>query len=79
MQRKRLSQLDIGDIAVVEEVNHVGVMERRLFELGLVPNSEVTCVIKAANNGMKGLLICGAVIALRQEDSEKVIVICTNF
>ena len=41
----------------------------RLYDLGFVPGAQVSCVLKK-RNGQTAVLIRGAVIALRKENSQ---------
>ena len=42
----------------------------RLYDLGFVPGAQVSCVLKKRNGQTAALLIRGAVIALRKENSQ---------
>lgn len=45
-------------------------MKRRLMDLGFTIGTTVTCVL--CGSGIKAYLVRGAVIALRNEDADKV-------
>ena len=49
-------------------------MKRRLIDIGLTPESTVSCVGRSPLGDPKAFLIGGAVIALRKEICEKIIV-----
>ena len=49
-------------------------MRRRLQDIGLVPGTDVECLLKSPAGDPVAYLIRGAVIALRSEDSARVLV-----
>ncbi|MGN1048240.1 MAG: ferrous iron transport protein A [Eubacteriales bacterium] len=62
-----------GEKAVVSSLSECGAMRRRLLDIGLVENTRVECVGTSPGGGLCAYLIRGAVIALRPEDSRKII------
>ena len=73
-QMKKLSALIQGENATVRNVLTEGAMRRRFQELGLVPGTEVSCLQKSFFGGLKSYLIKDAVIAIRDEDADGVII-----
>ena len=69
-----LNTLDIGDCAKVMHLENKGSIRRRLLDIGLVPGTEIKCVLKAPGGDPSAFLIKGAVIAIRDDDSKKIIV-----
>ncbi|HCA29202.1 MAG TPA: ferrous iron transport protein A [Ruminococcaceae bacterium] len=69
-----LSDLKNGQIAKVRKLLTTGSMRRRLQDIGLIEGTEVECVQKSPSGDPIAYLIRGAVIALRSEDSSKVLV-----
>lgn len=51
-----------------------GAMRRRLLDIGLIENTEVTCVGRSPSGDPAAFLIRGAVIALRRADCKKILV-----
>lgn len=49
-------------------------ISKRLADLGFVPGAPVTCVLSKAKGELSAFLIRGAVIALRREDAQLVLV-----
>ena len=47
---------------------------RRLQDLGFEPGAGVVCVLEKGKNGISAFLIKGAVIALRKEDADLILV-----
>lgn len=73
-QSKSLSELRAGQKAVVTELNLFNHMRRRLQDIGLIEGTLVTCVGKSPLGDPTAFLIRGAVIALRSDETSKVIV-----
>lgn len=51
-----------------------GPMRRRLQDIGLIDGTEVVCLRKSPSGDPVAYLIRGAVIALRSEDSSKILI-----
>ena len=49
-----------------------GSVRRRLHDLGVIRGAEIECVLKSPLGDPFAFIICGAVLALRREDSELV-------
>ena len=69
-----LSELAEGQQATVLDMDLSGAIRRRVRELGLLPRSEVACLRIAPAGSPAAYSICGAVVALRRRDAEKVLV-----
>jgi ferrous iron transport protein A len=70
-----LTQLHPGEQATVVNLSAEGGMRRRLQDLGLIEGSKVTCVECSPLGDPTAYEICGAVIALRRENSDTVHVV----
>ena len=70
-----LSHLKIGETAKVSHLTLTGSMRRRLQDIGLVEGTKVKCVLKSPCGDPAAYQIRGAVIAIRKEDSNQVIVV----
>jgi ferrous iron transport protein A len=75
MNEKSLSDLKNGQIAKVKKLLSTGSMRRRLQDIGLIEGTEVECLQRSPGGDPIAYLIRGAVIALRSEDSSKVLVL----
>lgn len=64
-----LSALPPGESAYVSSVNTDPAMTRRLTDLGLIPGTRVTCLIRSPAGDPQAYLIRGALIALRNSDA----------
>ena len=67
---RSLAQLKRDEKCRVERLLLAGDMRRRLMELGLTEGAEVSCVL--CGSGIRAYLIRGAVIALRDEDRQRI-------
>lgn len=69
-----LIDLKQGEIARVRMLLSTGNIRRRLQDIGLIEGTEVECLQKSPGGDPVAYLIRGAVIALRAEDSSKVLI-----
>lgn len=69
-----LNDIKIGEKAVVSHLNTEGEMRRRLLDIGLIENTEVICIGKSPLGDPGAYLIRGAVIAIRNKDSQNIYV-----
>lgn len=75
---KRLSELRKGDRAIIVEVNLNGLTRRRLFDLGFIPGTTVTVLFESPLGDPIAYEVRGTLIALRKEESEKILVEILN-
>ncbi|MCC8025456.1 MAG: ferrous iron transport protein A [Clostridium sp.] len=71
---RRLSDIEPGQKARIKELTSNGSMRRRLLDIGLVENTEVECLGRSPMGDPKAYLIRGAVIAIRSEDCQGILV-----
>lgn len=69
-----LADMQEGSAAVVSSLLAEGGIRRRLRDIGLIEGTKVRCLNRGPSGDPVAYLIRGAVIALRREDSSKVIV-----
>ncbi len=69
-----LNQLPIGRKANVSALTSDGTTRRRMLDLGIVDGTEIEPLYKSPSGNPVAYLIRGAVIALRSDVSEKIIV-----
>lgn len=74
--KKQFSLKDIkpGECASVRALYSTGSMRRRLLDIGLVEHTPVRCLGRSPGGDPSAFLIRGAVIAIRSEDCENIIV-----
>lgn len=68
----KLAYLDEGIKATVRKINNTGSIRRRLQDVGLIEGGEVICLHTSPAGNPKAYGILGAVIAIRNEDAEKI-------
>lgn len=71
----RLADLKRGQKAVIAKLAAYDDMRRRLQDIGLIEGTIVECLGKSPLGDPTAFLIRGAVIALRSEDSGRVLVL----
>lgn len=71
---KTLFNMRVGTSARVKKLLNEGSMRRRLQDIGLIEGTSVLCLLKSPSGDPIAYLIRGAVIALREEDSSKILV-----
>ena len=69
-----LNQLPIGRKAIVSALTSDGATRRRMLDLGIVDGTEIEPLYQSPSGNPVAYLIRGAVIALRSDVSEKIIV-----
>ena len=69
-----LNELQPGESARVLRLLCSGALRRRLLDLGLDPDTRVSCVGRSPAGDPGAFLIRGSVIALRDRDSRQVLV-----
>ena len=73
-KKNNLTILKIGEKALVKNILLKDKMRRRIGDIGLIPNTIIECLIKAPLGDPSAYLIRGAVIALRMEDAQEILV-----
>ena len=73
-----LNKLQTGQTAQVELLLPASRMRRRLQDIGLIEGTRVQCLQKSPAGDPVAYLIRGAVIAIRSEDSENILVKTTR-
>lgn len=71
---KSLNSIEPGEHALVKQITASGSMRRRLLDIGLIENTDVECIGKSPCGDPKAFLIRGAVIAIRSEDCENILI-----
>ena len=69
-----LFDLKKGQKCLIDKILSNSSMKRRFLDIGLVPNTMVECVNISPQGDPKAFLIRGAVIAIRQEDCQNILV-----
>ncbi|MCB6992156.1 ferrous iron transport protein A [bacterium 210820-DFI.6.37] len=69
-----LSQLPVGCLGTVVEINAAGREKDRLTDMGFAPSLKVKTLFKSPAQNPIAYEVMGAVLALRNEDASKIIV-----
>jgi len=72
-----LNQLPVGQKAYVKELTSRGAARRRMLDLGLIGGTEIESLYRSPSGDPVAYLIRGAVIALRSDMSENILVSAT--
>lgn len=70
----RLDQLKEGECAEVIRLDSGGTIRRRLQDMGLVAGSTVKCLGRSPLGDPAAYDVCGAVLALRDDDAHSIFV-----
>ena len=71
---RTLSSLTPGECGIVESIAHKSKIKRRLLDLGIVPGTKISCVIKSPLGDPTAYFVRGALIALRCSDACDIII-----
>jgi ferrous iron transport protein A len=67
-----LSELAVGERAIVVEVALAGAYGRRLEDLGFAPDTEVTCRRRAPLGDPRVYEVCGIQLCLRSREAQAI-------
>lgn len=73
-EHKNMTTMKEGESAVVQSLLSGGTIRRRLLDLGLVEGTKIQCIQKSPFGDPVAYGIRGAVIALRSEDTNKILI-----
>jgi ferrous iron transport protein A len=71
---QNLFDLKKGQKCLIDKILTSGSMHRRFLDIGLTPDTLVECVNVSPQGDPKAFLIRGAVIAIRREDCENILI-----
>lgn len=69
-----LSSLQEGDTGTIISVDNCGDLKRRLMDLGFIEGTRVRCLQSSPAGNPVAYMVRGAVIALRRDDSARIII-----
>ncbi len=69
-----LDQLPLGQSAYVTALKNEPSMRQRLTDLGLIQGTHITCLCQSPWGDPRAYMIRGAIIALRQQDTSRILV-----
>ena len=73
-QRIPLAAIAPGETVRVAEIHVEGALRRRLFDLGLIPQTLVSCRFAAPAGSPMAFTVRGAALALRTADAQEIFV-----
>ena len=69
-----LKDLELGSAGKIKDIKFEGMARRRILDLGFVPNTIVKSLFKSPSSDPIAFEVRGTVIALRSEESSKIII-----
>lgn len=69
-----LSTLREGQEAIVDTIMSSSTMRRRLQDIGIINGTKIKCLLNSPAGNPIAYLIRGAIIALRKEDTDNIII-----
>lgn len=67
-----LSDLMVGESALLVKITSDDSMKRRLYDLGFFPGTHIQCVLRSPFSSPILYFVNGALIALRSSDAKKI-------
>ena len=74
MQTIPLSNLKLNSTGVIKEINCKSNIKRRLLDLGLIPNTEITPIMESVSGDPMAYEVRNIVLAIRKEGADKILV-----
>ncbi len=69
-----LSDMHIGDRAIVKQISVNDDIKRRLLDMGIVQNTEIECLYESMFRDPVAYLVRGSILAVRKCDGKKIMV-----
>ncbi len=70
-----LSKLELNSKAIIKEINCCNSIKRRLLDLGLIENTEITPVFQNISGDPIAYEVRNIILAIRKQDAEKILVL----
>jgi ferrous iron transport protein A len=67
-----LSELAVGSSCRIRSIELVGLLRRRILDLGILPGTVVECVRRSPAGDPTAYTVRGAIIALRRDDARQI-------
>ena len=78
METIPLTKLKINTTGIIKEINCTSSIKRRLLDLGLVPNTSITPIMKSVSGDPMAYEVRNIILAIRKSDADKIIVVVKN-
>lgn len=72
IDRLSLADLPVGSSCRVNSVELVGLLKRRILDLGILPGTVIECIRRSPAGDPTAYSIRGATIALRHDDASQI-------
>ena len=73
-----LTELKLNSTGKIKEINCKSNIKRRLLDLGLVPNTEITPIMESVSGDPMAYEVRNIILAIRKEDADNILVETKN-
>lgn len=74
METISLTKLNLNSSGFIKEINCNSSIKRRLLDLGLIPNTKITPILKSVSGDPIAYEVRNIILAIRKQDADKIIV-----
>lgn len=74
METIPLSKLDLNSVGIIKEINCKDNIRRRLLDLGLIPYTYITPIMKSITGDPIAYEVRNIILAIRKQDADKIII-----
>ena len=74
METMPLTKLKLGITGFIKEINCNSSIKRRLLDLGLVPNTPITPIMKSVAGDPIAYEVRNIILAIRKQDADKIMI-----
>ena len=74
METLPLTKLELHSTGIIKEINCKENIKRRLLDLGLIPNTSITPIMKSISGDPMAYEVRNIILAIRKQDADKIIV-----
>ena len=74
MSSMPLTKLRLNQTGIIKEINCKASVKRRLLDLGLIPNTDITPILESIAGDPVAYEVRNIILAIRKEDAVKIIV-----
>ena len=74
MSSMPLTKLRLNQTGIIKEINCKASVKRRLLDLGLIPNTDITPILESIAGDPLAYEVRNIILAIRKEDADKIIV-----
>ena len=74
MSSMPLTKLRLNQTGIIKEINCKASVKRRLLDLGLIPNTDITPILGSIAGDPVAYEVRNIILAIRKEDADKIIV-----